>query len=191
MRLLRAADRPAVPWKNGGGLTYEIATFPVGAGIDDFEWRVSIAEVASSGPFSHFDGCDRILTVLDGQLELRFIADGGNTVLCPGQSLWFPGDVAVMGNPIVGPVRDLNVMVRRGRWLATVTPWRPSLGTTIEMQLFFASSPDKWLGSRDAELLDASKIPPTDFTGYLISLTRDASPHRDFQKNEILLVQSN
>ncbi|MFN9927385.1 MAG: HutD family protein, partial [Phenylobacterium sp.] len=60
--LLRAADRLAVPWKNGGGITRELAVWPPGASFDDFVWRVSMAEVHQDGPFSSFPGVDRILT---------------------------------------------------------------------------------------------------------------------------------
>ncbi|CAM5655899.1 hypothetical protein SSPIM334S_00286 [Streptomyces spiroverticillatus] len=45
MKLLRAADRTAVPWKNGGGITREIAAWPQGAA--DFDWRVSTRRVAA------------------------------------------------------------------------------------------------------------------------------------------------
>jgi len=45
-------DLPAMTWKNGGGVTREIICQPLGAGMDDFDWRVSIAHIASDGPFS-------------------------------------------------------------------------------------------------------------------------------------------
>ncbi|WP_344323995.1 HutD family protein, partial [Kitasatospora putterlickiae] len=52
VRFLRAAERPATAWRNGGGVTREVAGHPVGSGLDDFRWRVSLADVASAGPFS-------------------------------------------------------------------------------------------------------------------------------------------
>lgn len=61
-----ASDRHFSPWKNGGGETAEILCHPQGAGFGDFNWRISTARVASSGPFSTFEGIDRILTVLEG-----------------------------------------------------------------------------------------------------------------------------
>ena len=47
------------PWKNGGGATRELACWPPGAGIDAFDWRVSVASVAASGPFLAYPGVDR------------------------------------------------------------------------------------------------------------------------------------
>ncbi|HEY9239438.1 MAG TPA: HutD family protein, partial [Burkholderiaceae bacterium] len=37
-------------WKNGAGLTREIAFG--GPGAADFDWRISVAEVARDAPFS-------------------------------------------------------------------------------------------------------------------------------------------
>ena len=67
MRILRAESYRRMPWKNGGGETTEIAVSPEGAGLDDFDWRVSMARVESSGPFSLFAGIDRTLAILEGE----------------------------------------------------------------------------------------------------------------------------
>lgn len=66
VRILRAAGRAAAPWKNGGGVTREIAAGPEGAGMDTFAWRVSLADVGADGPFSVFPEVTRVLTVVDG-----------------------------------------------------------------------------------------------------------------------------
>ena len=65
MQILYARDRVVSPWKNGGGTTTEVAAFPPGAPLENFGWRVSIAQVARSGPFSLFPGIDRTLALLD------------------------------------------------------------------------------------------------------------------------------
>lgn len=64
--LIRGADLVAAPWKNGGGVTREVAAVPEQAGLDSFVWRVSIADVAQAGPFSRFAGIDRTLVLLSG-----------------------------------------------------------------------------------------------------------------------------
>lgn len=116
LRILRAADRRPQRWKNGGGITSEVAAFPSGAGIEDFDWRISIAEVAEAGPFSRFEGVDRVLTVIEGELALAF-GDRPDPVLltCASPPFAFAGDVPVSGAPLGGTVRDLNVMARRGK----------------------------------------------------------------------------
>ena len=66
------ADLVATPWKNGGGVTREILSWPPGSTVANFDWRVSIAHIASSGPFSAFPGVDRVITLLEGAgVDLR------------------------------------------------------------------------------------------------------------------------
>ena len=117
--ILRASDRAAVPWKNGGGVTREIAVHPAGATMDDFVWRISMATVASARPFSNFTGIDPVLVVLEGVLSLE---TAGRHVSLGTDSAPFAlaGDVATYGEPLGGPVTDLNVMPRRGWFRAGV-----------------------------------------------------------------------
>ena len=81
MRLIAFSQLVATPWKNGGGVTRQIAIDPPGSGLDDCGWRLSTAEVAQDGPFSRFDGVDRQLHILAGEgLDLRF-ADGTQRII--------------------------------------------------------------------------------------------------------------
>jgi environmental stress-induced protein Ves len=59
MRLLRAGERQALPWKNGGGVTREVIAHPPGSDLRHFDWRVSIAEIQGAGAFSSFPGTSR------------------------------------------------------------------------------------------------------------------------------------
>lgn len=114
MRRIPRASFRRMPWKNGGGETVELAAFPEGAPLDGFGWRLSMATVARPGPFSAFPGVDRTLAVLEGRLALDF-EGRRRVVLHPGSPpLSFPADLAVAGEPLDGPVTDLNLMTRRG-----------------------------------------------------------------------------
>ncbi|MDA7419063.1 HutD family protein [Xenophilus arseniciresistens] len=112
---------PATPWKNGGGSTREIACWPQGAGFEGFDWRVSIATIAASGPFSRFAGVDRIITLLDGpgvHMQGEGVDHRLDTPLAP---FAFSGDVAIEGTLLGGVgCSDFNVMTRRGRLRAQV-----------------------------------------------------------------------
>lgn len=121
MRLLRAADRQAAPWKNGGGVTREIMAWPPGAGFDDFDWRLSMAEVRADGPFSSFPGVDRILAVLQGRLRLTIESRRALSISPETDPAAFPGDAAAYAVVEAGPVLDLNVMSRRGKVRARLT----------------------------------------------------------------------
>ncbi|PBC09123.1 HutD family protein [Mesorhizobium sp. WSM3859] len=116
MRILRAARYRVMPWKNGGGTTTEIAVSPDGAGLDDFDWRVSMARVETGGPFSSFTGIDRTLSVLEGEGVVLDIAGRAPVRLTKASApLAFAGDLPTSAALISGPITDLNVMTRRGR----------------------------------------------------------------------------
>lgn len=118
---LRAANHRRMPWKNGGGETVEIAVFPENAALGDFDWRVSMATVATDGPFSIFEGIDRTLSILSGD-GMALAIDGREPVLLTKIStpLAFPADLPVMATLSGGTITDLNVMTRRGRLDHTV-----------------------------------------------------------------------
>jgi environmental stress-induced protein Ves len=117
MRIIRAADCLVMPWKNGGGTTTEIAVAPEGASLDDFDWRISMAHVGQDGPFSSFPGIDRTLSVLTGAGITLDFGDGEQIRLDRASAPYpFAADRAVDGVLIDGPIDDLNVMSRRGRW---------------------------------------------------------------------------
>lgn len=118
--VLRAADREAVPWKNGGGVTREIAAWPPGSGFDDFTWRVSMAEVRENGPFSRFRGVDRILMVLEGAMRLTIQGGAVFQLSLDTPPCAFDGQAPVASELTTGPVLDLNVMTRRGTAFAHV-----------------------------------------------------------------------
>lgn len=116
MRILRAADYRVMPWKNGGGTTTEIAVSPDGAGLDDFDWRVSMARVGGSGPFSSFAGIDRTLSVLEGEgIVLDVAGQPAARLTASSAPFSFPADLPTSAALIAGPITDLNVMSRRGR----------------------------------------------------------------------------
>ncbi|UHS60121.1 HutD family protein [Agrobacterium vaccinii] len=117
MKLYRASEYKRMPWKNGGGETVEIAVFPPDASVDDFDWRISMAMVASDGPFSIFPGIDRTLSILDGSGMSLSINGAVPIVLTEtSEPLSFTADVPVDAVLVDGPITDLNVMTRRGRF---------------------------------------------------------------------------
>jgi len=119
MTVLRAKGRPLSAWKNGKGFTSELAVFPYGADLETFGWRVSIAEVRESGPFSNFPGIDRSLAVLEGTLALSIDGAAAVSLSAGTGPIAFAGDIpcmaALQGS---GIAKDLNVMTRRGQFLS-------------------------------------------------------------------------
>jgi len=110
--LLAASTYRRMPWLNGLGTTTEIAVEPLGT--DRFRWRLSIADVARSGPFSRFDGYDRTIAVVAGA-GMELAVAGRPTVRLDQQSdpYDFPGDAATDCTLIDGPIRDFNLITDR------------------------------------------------------------------------------
>lgn len=119
MEIIRYAELKAQPWRNGGGVTRELArhpeTSPAGdvSVQDSWDWRVSIAEVSKAGEFSAFPGMDRVLTVIDGELLLLNV-DGAEHPLEKYRPFRFSGDTDSAGALPTGDIRELNVITRNG-----------------------------------------------------------------------------
>ncbi|AYG67789.1 MULTISPECIES: HutD family protein [unclassified Rhizobium] len=119
--LLHRDSHRRMPWKNGGGETVEIAVSPDGAGLADFDWRVSMAIVATDGPFSVFPGIDRTLSILDGEGMTLFIEGRAPERLTQAsEPLPFAADAPTSATLIDGTITDFNVMTRRGRFTHSV-----------------------------------------------------------------------
>jgi environmental stress-induced protein Ves len=115
MEIIRYADLRPQPWRNGGGVTRELASHPLAASAQDgvWDWRVSIADVTKAGDFSAFPGMERVLTVIDGELLLLTV-DGGEHPLEKYRPFRFSGEAATSSALPTGDIRDLNVITRTG-----------------------------------------------------------------------------
>lgn len=111
-KIIRQSSFKATPWKNGGGTTQEALRVP--ADGDPFLWRVSVAHIDSSGPFSDFGGYSRNMVLLRGAgLTLKF-DNGEQCVLRKiGDAVQFDGAVRTHCDLLRGPCVDLNFMVSK------------------------------------------------------------------------------
>lgn len=112
----------SAPWKNGGGVTREIVRVPAGSGLDDFTWRVSLAEISADGPFSTFAGVDRVIVLLSGAGVHLTSSDGtvDHRLDTPLEPFAFAGERETSASRIGGASSDFNVMTRRGSVRADV-----------------------------------------------------------------------
>jgi len=122
MRIIRRDELIETPWKNGGGITREIAETRTGAKSDGaLIWRLSMADVAGNGRFSSFAGLTRILTVIKGN---------GMTLVSPdavleadyGRPVRFDGALAITAKLKNGPLTDLNLIFDQALCDGDVTP---------------------------------------------------------------------
>ena len=129
---LTTADYQRMPWKNGQGSTTQLISAANNAG--SFDWRLSIAEVGQSGPFSDFSGYDRIITLIEGAgMVLTFNGSMERRIDQAFAPLPFDGSWQTECTLLDGPLRDFNLMVAKGWGHAAMTILRPANGEKCEI----------------------------------------------------------
>ena len=115
MEIIRFSEIRPEPWRNGGGVTRELASHPKAASAQDgaWDWRVSIADVSKAGAFSLFPGMERVLTVIDGELLLLTV-DGQEHPVEKYRPFRFSGEADTSSALPTGDIRDLNIIARAG-----------------------------------------------------------------------------
>lgn len=79
-----------------------------------FRWRVSVAHIDASGPFSDFAAYQRKMLLLRGAgLELRFGDGTRKTLRKVGELAEFDGALSAHCELLQGPCVDLNLMVAK------------------------------------------------------------------------------
>jgi uncharacterized protein len=134
--LIRTTDCEAVPWKNGGGVTRELLIWPPESkGTDDWQLRISVADITKDGVFSSFEGVQRAFAVIEGagvQLQLN---GEWQDVTTESDPVLFDGADAPDCKLIQGATRDLNVMWR-GDHQVSLT--RAYAGESANCRAFFS-----------------------------------------------------
>lgn len=121
MRILRAGDYRRMPWKNGGGETREVLVSPPGAPLHELDWRISLATIASDGPFSFFAGIERTLCVIRGAgIHLTIDNASPKLLLDNSDPRTFAGESTTSATLVGGTIVDLNVMTRRSTFRHSV-----------------------------------------------------------------------
>ncbi len=111
-KVLKSSHYTTRPWKNGLGTTQEIIVWPLDS-ADQFDWRISLADLKTSGPFSLYPGIDRILVLLEGQ-DVILTQNGSSTPLSLMTPFSFDGNLTTSA-VVNAPGRDFNLMMRRGK----------------------------------------------------------------------------
>ncbi len=146
MRAQRFSEHLAMPWANGKGTSYEIASDRDTS--NQWTWRVAIAPVVEDGPFSTLPGIDRQLVVVDGNGMVLEV--DGKTVEClSGQVVSFSGDSTTSARLIDGPIVDVGLMTVKGLYAGSMSVVTGA-GSVIESDLIVATG--------DANLEDESGV---------------------------------
>ncbi|ENX33750.1 hypothetical protein F889_02413 [Acinetobacter colistiniresistens] len=141
---LSVADYQQMLWKNGAGYTVELARSD-GDSLDAFDWRISMADVKTSGDFSKFNGMQRILTVLEGAGIILKIDDDSEH-LKTLQSAQFSGDSTTSCELSDGPIRDFNLIYNPDKWCSRYQwmcePTSSEVFSSADLIFIFNQSPE-------------------------------------------------
>ena len=99
-----------MPWANGRGTSYEIASDRNEA--EEWTWRLAMAPVNEDGPFSRIECVNRFLAVVEGAGMLLSV-DRKKLQCQPMQVVRFRGDAITEAMLTDGPILDVNLMIRR------------------------------------------------------------------------------
>jgi len=116
-----------IPWKNGKGVTTELAISDGGT-LEKFDWRLSIANVVENGVFSDFSGYLRNLVLIEGEgIELEHDKEKRDKLSSILSFATFDGACKTVGTLSNGPIKDLNIM-------ADVEKYKVRVGTYLLQQ---------------------------------------------------------
>ena len=147
LRIIRKSEFTPKPWKNGGGVTLEAIRVPEEG--DSFEWRVSVAHIDASGPFSDFAAYNRKMVLLEGEgIELTFADGARHSLRTIGDLAEFDGAVAAECTLLGGSCVDLNLMVLKSRTVSVGV--RRLTGTQDSLTLRAAAGESSLIFSIDA-----------------------------------------
>ena len=122
-----------MPWANGLGITADVFRWP--PDVDDWTWRLSIADVTDDVPFSVMPGIDRHIMVAQGA-GMGLTIDGAPERRADATTppLAFDGESTTTCRLLDGPIADLNLMVRRGRGVGSLRRKTLPIGATLSVE---------------------------------------------------------
>ncbi|GAA0752194.1 HutD family protein [Ideonella azotifigens] len=159
LQVVHFDDVPAQPWRNGGGVTRELAAWP---DATDWQLRLSVADIERDGPFSAFPGIARWFVVLSGD-GVRLDHGGQQIDLRPGDNPHaFDGGEPPGCTLLGGATRDLNLMLKApasGRLWPADAPWQAEAGQrTLRWRGLFCAEACTLLTPADTLALPAMSL---------------------------------
>src|SRR5262249_21933724 len=94
------------PWKNGGGVTIDIAE-------QDDIWRFGRTPITAPGPFSDYTGFDRLQVLVAGRGLVLETPQGEIDVRVPFRPVRFAGETTIRSRLEAGPVEVVDLIGAR------------------------------------------------------------------------------
>jgi len=123
LRKKTSAHYKIMPWASGAGSTTELYVSPIGSRLTDGSalWRISMASVPESGPFSLLSAYNRIITVVEGEGFQLTGNMGTNVEVRSGVIYPFSGAEKMDCELLDGPCLDLNLMYQADKVTGSLT----------------------------------------------------------------------
>jgi environmental stress-induced protein Ves len=130
---LRRDQYRSMPWRNGSGVTLEIAR--EAAADSEFLWRLSLATVANSGPFSSYPGYRRSVSLIAGN-GFRLDIGGREPAILDsvGATALFSGGDSTGCTLIDGRSTDLSLIVREPGTILSVARIQDTQGRVVPLR---------------------------------------------------------
>ncbi|KPF71180.1 hypothetical protein IP69_07775 [Bosea sp. AAP35] len=124
------------PWKNGGGVTHDIAdacrTGADPAGWEGMIWRLGRTAIVQPGPFSDLTGYERLQAVITGSGLVLEGADAEIDLRTAFRPVRYDGGMPLVSRLENGPVEVVNLIVDRA--LCTADLRAPPIGETLTLE---------------------------------------------------------
>ena len=131
---LDPASYVRTPWKNGGGVTVDIAA-------DGDVWRFSRTPITVAGPFSDYTGFDRRQVLIAGTGLVLQAPQGEIDVRRPFNPVRFAGETPIVSRLEAGPVEVINLMGERARVSLALTVLEAGAGASLGPGIHIAYCP--------------------------------------------------
>ena len=123
------------PWKNGGGVTLDIAE-------QDDVWRFGRTPITAAGPFSDYAGFDRLQVLVAGHGLVLDTPDGEIDVRTPFKPVRFTGETRIVSRLEAGPVEVVNLIGARAMVRIALEVLKADSALTVEAGTHLAYAAD-------------------------------------------------
>jgi environmental stress-induced protein Ves len=177
-----------VAWKNGKGETIEMA-INSGGTLNDFDWRLSMANVVEDGMFSNFSGYTRNLILIAGDgINLQHNDSKIDKLANLLDYATFDGGDKTVGNLHTNEITDFNVIARTSNYSTVVDCHKKVENITLEKNdLCFIYSLYKAVELKFSDTTEIRKLP----AGHLMKISDLKSQSTHVSGENIILVYLN
>lgn len=151
MSMARLTTLPAsgfrrTPWKNGGGVSTDIADCyrpdAAPAAWDGVIWRLGRTQIVTPGPFSDLTGYERLQVVIAGRGLVLVTPDREIDLREPLRPVRYDGGTPIMTRLEHGPVEVVNLIADRALCDITLVVLKPDEPAELPPGLHLLYAPD-------------------------------------------------